>query len=146
MEARPLEGAAMGTTGSRPPPSDPDAAADPLLAGPQLWVESGAQRIARDGATMSDLSIGRAPDCDVVLESRFVSRRHARIYFRRTFFVLSDESSNGTWWRSEDGRIAFVHRQAVRLWGSGELFFGEPASLQSLVRFRINDAMRIDDV
>lgn len=43
-------------------------------------------------------SIGRGPDCDVVLDDKHVSTRHARIVQRGDGFVIEDlQSRNGTW-------------------------------------------------
>jgi VWFA-related protein len=51
-----------------------------------LWVREGTNRV------------GRGPECELVLDSRQVSRVHARIVARSGVFHLFDEaSSNGTW-------------------------------------------------
>jgi len=43
------------------------------------------------------LTIGRAKDCDLVLDDRFASRRHARVEWQANAYVLTDEGSkNGT--------------------------------------------------
>jgi adenylate cyclase len=44
-----------------------------------------------------ELSLGRDAACDVVVEDRKASRRHASVERRGNKFVLSDHSSNGTW-------------------------------------------------
>ncbi len=42
--------------------------------------------------------IGRLPECDVVLQSRAVSRRHARIFYDQGHYYLEDlQSRNGTY-------------------------------------------------
>jgi FHA domain-containing protein len=44
-----------------------------------------------------ELVVGRHPDCDVVVANRWVSRRHARLFFRDGIWVLQDlGSTNGT--------------------------------------------------
>jgi hypothetical protein len=44
-----------------------------------------------------ELLVGRAQSCDVVLEDRSVSRRHARLVFRDATWVICDlDSTNGT--------------------------------------------------
>lgn len=46
---------------------------------------------------VSDMTIGRSKDCDVVLPHSTVSRRHARLGFRDGVWILQDLSStNGT--------------------------------------------------
>jgi len=45
----------------------------------------------------SELTVGRAPGCAVVLDDTFVSSLHARIYRRERVFILEDlGSTNGT--------------------------------------------------
>lgn len=83
--------------------------------------------------------IGRAEDCGLRLDLPYVSRHHARIERQRQYFVLIDESSNGTFVRSEDETVCYVHRGSFRLWGAGMLSFGQPFSLQSVVRFEHAD-------
>lgn len=79
--------------------------------------------------------IGRDSDCGLRLDLPYVSRHHARIERQRQYFILVDESTNGTFVRSEDETICYVHRASFRLWGAGMLSFGQPFSLQSVVRF-----------
>jgi FHA domain len=54
--------------------------------------------LALDTSPQEDeLLIGRASDCDVLLEDRSVSRRHARLIFRDYRWVITDlGSTNGT--------------------------------------------------
>ena len=40
--------------------------------------------------------LGRAPDCDLVIDHPLVSRHHAEIRYQGTGFVLTDFSTNGT--------------------------------------------------
>jgi len=62
------------------------------------------RRVPLDG---SPVVIGRDAACDVVLDDRRASRRHARIQARGGYIVLSDlGSTNGTYIRSE--RVAEV--------------------------------------
>lgn len=86
-----------------------------------------------------DFLIGRDPNCDAVLQWPFVSRIHARIRYQHQSFQLIDESSNGTYWRAEDGTLSYLHRKSARLWGNGELSFGEPLTEQSMVLFQTRD-------
>ncbi len=72
----------------------------------------------RDVAT-----VGRAPDCQVVLNERSVSRHHARIFFESGHYWLKDlESANGTRLNgkkisfqmlSDNDKIAFGEAKAV---------------------------------
>jgi len=87
------------------------------------------------------VSLGRDPQCDVVLEGDFVSRTHARIRLQRGKFVLEDCSTNGTHVRTNDGNIVFLRREKLPLWGSGVVSLGKPLSESGtqLVHFRCED-------
>lgn len=62
----------------------------------ELWVQPPGKAVRRY-ALEGDAVIGRDATCDVVLDSHFVSRRHARIEADRDDHVLVDEGSrNGT--------------------------------------------------
>lgn len=99
-----------------------------------LLSHAGAQTsVPLDG--LGSFVIGRGATCGLRLELPFVSRSHARIECERQYFMLIDESSNGTFVRSEDETVCHVHRGRFRLWGAGMLSFGQPFSLESVVRF-----------
>jgi hypothetical protein len=80
-----------------PPPFD--AASDATMITPaepreELVIVHDNQRTPIEGAVVQ---IGRAPGCDVVLDDRNVSRRHAEIRRRGPVVVLIDlDSTNGT--------------------------------------------------
>lgn len=71
------------------------------------------------------LGIGRAETCELVVESPLASRHHARIESRRGKFVFVDQSTNGSYVRSEDGKISYLRREELPLWGSGSISLGE---------------------
>lgn len=71
------------------------------------------------------LGIGRAETCDLVVESPLASRLHARIESRRGKFVFIDQSTNGSYVRSEDGNVVYLRREELPLWGRGEISLGE---------------------
>ncbi len=99
-----------------------------------ILAHAGAQTsVPLDG--LVSFAIGSSAECGLRLELPFVSRRHARIERYRQYFMLIDESSNGTFVRSEDETVCHVHRSSFRLWGAGMLSFGQPFSAESVVRF-----------
>ena len=65
------------------------------------------------------LLIGSTEGCDIVVPGSFVSRSHAYIATERNDFFLVDASTNGTFIQTEDERVQYVHRDRVRLWGTG---------------------------
>ena len=73
----------------------------------------------------ASLAIGRAEACELVVESPLASRHHARIESRRGKFVFVDQSTNGSYVRSEDGKISYLRREELPLWGSGSISLGE---------------------
>lgn len=67
------------------------------------------------------LSIGRAPDCDLLLADALVSRHHATIRIERTQFYLVDHSINGTFVTRASGEEIHVVRREIMLEVSGEI-------------------------
>ena len=64
-----------------------------------LILQGGDQRWPLD---KDRLTIGRGPDCDIILPDRVVSRRHACIERRNgDYFILDDHSKNGTFVNGE---------------------------------------------
>jgi class 3 adenylate cyclase len=72
--------------------------------------------------------IGRGVQSDLMCQTRLASRTHAVIEFRRGKFLLTDQSSNGTFIKTEDGESIFLRRQELMLWGSGYIGLGEEVS------------------
>lgn len=82
--------------------------------------------------------IGRGVQSDLLCQTRLASRSHASIEFRRGKFHLSDQSSNGTFVKTDDGENIFLRRQELMLWGSGQIGLGEEVancSEQDIIRF-----------
>ena len=72
--------------------------------------------------------IGRGVQSDLQCQTSLASRSHATIEFRRGKFLLTDQSSNGTFVKTDDGENIFLRRQELMLWGSGQLGLGEDIS------------------
>jgi len=69
--------------------------------------------------------IGRGAQCDLVVDSPLASRNHAVIKYNRGKFILMDQSTNGTYVRSKDGRQFYLRRENLPLSGSGVISLGE---------------------
>lgn len=93
-------------------------AATPVLV---LRYQDQERRLVLGGA----IGIGRAETCDLVVDSPLASRLHARIESRRGKFVFIDQSTNGSYVRTEDGNVVYLRREELPLWGSGLISFGE---------------------
>jgi class 3 adenylate cyclase len=72
------------------------------------------------------MTIGRAESCDVVVNSSYASRQHARIELKRNYFLLTDQSTNGTYVTNRDNEPVFLKRDAVQLVGCGVISLGRP--------------------
>jgi adenylate cyclase len=67
------------------------------------------------------LSIGRSPDCDLVINRQWVSRRHATIGVANGRVRLAERSSFGTFLSMRPGQEMLVRREDVLLLGSGTI-------------------------
>ncbi len=68
--------------------------------------------------------IGRSEDCDLVVRGNLISRLHARIEFHRNRFMLTDQSTNGTFVQPDAQEEAFVRRDSMQLKGTGTIGLG----------------------
>lgn len=64
---------------------------------PGLRLVAGGRELWFDGTGATAVALGRDAACQIVVEDRKTSRRHARIEKRRDKYVLVDHSSNGTY-------------------------------------------------
>jgi hypothetical protein len=101
-----------------PPP--PKAAAP---ASPALILRNGGRSYRFDG-DKSVITIGRAPDNDIVISAPTASRQHCRIIYRLGNHVLVDLSMNGTYVKSGDAPEEIIRKSMVTLSGSGRIGFG----------------------
>lgn len=74
------------------------------------------------------LLLGRDEICDVWVQNNFASRQHARIELRFGKFIASDQSTNGTYIRFNDGPVTRLAREDTVLRGTGFISLGQPYS------------------
>ena len=72
----------------------------------------------------SNITIGRAEENDVVVNGHLCSRLHARIVIGHSNFVLVDQSTNGTFVQTGDGRELFIRQDILQLKGQGVIGLG----------------------
>ena len=69
--------------------------------------------------------LGRGKDCELVIDGDLISRHHSKIEHRRGKFILSDQSTNGTFLRTTEGQDIFLRREEFTELGSGSVSLGK---------------------
>ena len=69
--------------------------------------------------------MGRGKDCELVVKGDLISRYHSRIEHRRGKYIITDQSTNGTFIRTTGGQIIFLRREEFTLFGSGYISLGK---------------------
>jgi len=94
-----------------------------------LTYDSKAYSIPVDTASYI---MGRGKDCELIIKGDLISRYHCRIEHRRGKYIITDQSTNGTFIRTTGGQIIFLRREEFTLFGSGYISLGKkvnPADL-----------------
>jgi class 3 adenylate cyclase len=83
-------------------------------------------------------TLGRDRTCDLVIAASFASRVHAIIEVRRGRYVLTDQSTNGTFVSDGRGEPLFLKRESTDLGAEGTISLGALPALDSdgVVLFR----------
>lgn len=97
------------------------------VQGAQLRVRYAGETLLLNG-TKSAMNMGRDAGCEVAVRDRRASRNHARIERRGEKFVLTDQSSNGTYITFSGEPELFLRREEVVLRGSGSICFAASAT------------------
>jgi hypothetical protein len=84
------------------------------------------------------ITLGRDRTCDLVVDASFASRVHAVIEVRRGRYVLTDQSTNGTFVSDGRGEPLFLKRESTDLGAEGTISLGALPALDTdgLVQFR----------
>lgn len=93
-----------------------------------LLLFQNQEKNIKDG---SSYSIGRDKSCDISIASGYASRKHAVISKQRNHFVITDQSTNGTYIKLENGQEMFLKRESAQLVGKGFISLGEKYSKES---------------
>ena len=88
-----------------------------------LTLQFRGQKIEAD-KNRSSVTLGRFNQSDVVMKNHRVSRSHARIEYRRGKFVLTDQSLNGTFIHTQEGKGIYLKRDEMVLQGKGFISLG----------------------
>ena len=89
----------------------------------------------------ASMTMGRGLQNTFVVQHGKASRIHATIECRRSKFILTDRSTNGTYVRNANGDLVIAHREEMILRGSGVIGLGQDFDLTSMaaVHFRIEE-------
>ncbi len=68
--------------------------------------------------------LGRNKDCEMVVSGELISRYHCKIEHRRGKFVITDQSTNGTFIMTQEGQDVFLRREELTLFGTGLISLG----------------------
>ncbi len=69
--------------------------------------------------------LGREESCDLIVQNDLASRLHCRIELRFGKFVIADQSTNGTFIRTNGSGVAHLSREEVVLLGNGSISLGQ---------------------
>lgn len=72
------------------------------------------------------ITIGREPDCGLVIAASMASRHHCVIERRQDKFILCDQSTNGTFVTPEGDTEHLLQREEFTLGKHGWISFGQP--------------------
>ena len=89
----------------------------------------------------NEITMGRADENSVVQRGPLISRIHAKIELARGRFLLVDQSTNGTFVLSNEGKEAFVRRDSVPLVGEGFIGLGKKPdpNAADVIRYALED-------
>jgi class 3 adenylate cyclase len=100
---------------------------------------AGREYVLGDGK--DSLTLGRAEENDIVVQGGLISRIHARVEIARNKVLLVDQSTNGTFVTSQEGKEAFVRRDSVTLVGKGMIGLGRlpEANAADTIRYQLEE-------
>jgi class 3 adenylate cyclase len=82
------------------------------------------------------VAIGRADDNDIVIRGNLISRLHARIEFNRNRFMITDQSTNGTFVQINGEEESFLRRDSMSIKGAGLIGLGRVPDRDSPLTLR----------
>lgn len=93
------------------------------------------------GPSRPAVTLGRDADSDIVICDPRASRSHGRIEFRRDKFVLTDQSTNGTYVTFQGEPEFVLKREETILRSRGRIVFGHgfAADVTEIVEFVVED-------
>jgi len=89
------------------------------------------ERITEVSSRSSDLMFGRSKSCNIVVDADCVSRHHAKLVYRKGKFVVVDQSTNGSFVKTQGGQEVFIQNEEYPLSGSGFISLGKAVSVDN---------------
>jgi class 3 adenylate cyclase len=84
-------------------------------------------KVLEVSAEHPSITVGRSDQSDLPLQGDLVSRLHARVDYRNGRFLLTDQSTNGTYVKDPSGEERLVRHDSFVLTGAGGISFGHAA-------------------
>ncbi len=87
-----------------------------------LWYQDDVFELFTDSA---EVVAGRGPGCAITFFNRYTSRQHAKFQYVENEFSITDQSTNGTYIKNDEGEV-FLMGEKMPLHGSGIISLGTP--------------------
>jgi len=91
------------------------------------------------GDRRESLTMGRADENDIVVQGPLISRIHARVEIARNKILLVDQSTNGTFVVTQDGKESFIRRDSLALSGQGTIGLGKLPDETDAIRYQLEE-------
>jgi adenylate cyclase len=90
---------------------------------------------------LTNITMGRANENDITIKGKLISRIHARIEYAQNRFIITDESTNGTFVLRDDGEEIYVRRDRAEMSGSGTIGLGKAAEygMELAIEYRFEE-------
>jgi adenylate cyclase len=75
--------------------------------------------------TTTSYILGRGNGCDLFVDGDLISRHHSKVEHRRGKFIITDQSTNGTFIKTQEGQEVFLRREELTLFGVGFISLGK---------------------
>jgi hypothetical protein len=88
-----------------------------------IWFKDDVLEVERED---EEFWLGRSKNCLARITNRYVSRQHARLCFEDNAYYLIDNSSNGTFVKTEKNEDLVITKDRMLVKGSGIISLGMP--------------------
>jgi len=89
------------------------------------------ERITEASSRGNDIMFGRSKGSNIIVDTDCVSRHHAKLVYRKGKFVVIDQSTNGTFIKTQGGQEVFIQNEEYPLSGSGFISLGKTISVDN---------------